>query len=160
MSYCNTVLLEISEGAGRPAVLDGDIGPPETLRDLAQRATHVMFSEPGLALAAGVDAPGEGLRRMAATVPGLVGVTLGPAGCLWREGTRECRASAPAIAAVDTLAAGDVWHGAFTLALGEGAAVATAAGFANVAAAIKCTRYGGRMGAPTRAEVEAFRNGG
>jgi sulfofructose kinase len=28
--------------------------------------------------------------------------------------------------------------------------------FANAAAAIKCTRFGGRKGAPTRAEVEQF----
>jgi len=28
--------------------------------------------------------------------------------------------------------------------------------FASAAAAIKCTRFGGRLGAPTRAEVEAL----
>ena len=57
---------------------------------------------------------------------------------------------------MDTLAAGDVWHGAFTLALAEGLDVAAAGGFANAAAAIKCSRAGGRLGAPTRAEVEAL----
>ena len=63
---------------------------------------------------------------------------------------------APAVTAVDTLGAGDVWHGAFTLALAEGMAVAAAARFANAAAAIKCTRFGGRGGAPRRDEVEAL----
>jgi len=68
---------------------------------------------------------------------------------------RERRLRAHPVAVVDTLAAGDVWHGAFTLGLGEGKDVESAARFANVAAAIKCTRFGGRLGAPRRAEVDA-----
>jgi sulfofructose kinase len=101
-----------------------------------------------------VATPGAALARVAAAGGhGVVGVTLGPDGVLWREGGREHRAPAPPIVAVDTLAAGDVWHGAFTLALGEGASMAAAARFANAAAAIKCTRFGGRLGAPSRAEV-------
>jgi len=139
-----------------PAVLDGDIGPADVLQDLAGRATHVAFSEPGLARVAGVQSPGEGLRRMAARVPGIVGVTLGADGYLWWDGGQERRLAAPVVKAVDTLAAGDTWHGAFTLALGEGSGVEDAARFANVAAALKCTRFGGRLGAPTRAEVDAF----
>jgi sulfofructose kinase len=57
---------------------------------------------------------------------------------------------------VDTLGAGDIWHGAFALSLGEGRREPDAARFANAAAAIKCTRFGGRAGAPTRHEVEQF----
>jgi len=149
-------VLEAARASGIPAVLDGDIGPADVLRDLAGRATHVAFSEPGLARVAGVQSPGDGLRRMAARVPGIVGVTLGADGYLWWDGRQERRLAAPAVRAVDTLAAGDTWHGAFTLALGEGSGVEAAARFANVAAALKCTRFGGRLGAPTRAEVEAF----
>jgi sulfofructose kinase len=88
----------------------------------------------------------------------MVGVTLGPQGFLWREAGRERRTRAPQITAVDTLAAGDVWHGAFALALAERRQIAEAARFANAAAAIKCTRTGGRMGAPRRAEVLALLN--
>jgi sulfofructose kinase len=57
---------------------------------------------------------------------------------------------------VDTLAAGDVFHGAFALALAEGRAEIDAMRFAAAAAAIKCTRFGGISGAPGRAEVEAL----
>jgi sulfofructose kinase len=149
-------VLDAARAAARLAILDGDVGPPEAIRDLARRASHVAFSEPGLALASGTDAPGEGLRRMAGETTALVGVTLGPAGFLWRDGAQERRQPAPAITAVDTLAAGDVWHGAFALALGEGRDVAAAARFANAAAALKCARFGGRQGAPSRAEVEAL----
>ncbi len=149
------VVLDAATAAGKPAVFDGDIGPRDALLDLAQRATHVVFSEPGLAHAAETSDAGEALARIAKSVPGIVGVTLGPDGFLWRDHGLERRVPAPKIAAVDTLAAGDVWHGAFTLALGEQRDIAEAARFANAAAAIKCTRPGGRLGAPTRAEVAA-----
>ena len=149
-------VLDAAAGAGRPAVLDADIGPRDALLDLAMRATHVVYSEPGLAHAAGTNRAGEGLARIAQAVRGIVGVTLGADGFLWRDGAQERRVPAPKIIAVDTLAAGDVWHGAFTLALGEGQTIDDSARFANAAAALKCTRAGGRLGAPTRAEVAAF----
>jgi len=62
----------------------------------------------------------------------------------------------PAVEVVDTLAAGDVFHGAFALALAEGRGEVAALGFATVAAALKCRTFGGRLGAPERAEVEAL----
>ena len=57
---------------------------------------------------------------------------------------------------VDTLGAGDVFHGAFALAIAEGGGIREAAQFSNAASALKCTRPGGRAGIPTRAEVEAL----
>lgn len=148
-------VLDAARDAGRLAVFDGDLGPVAALQDLSRRATHVAFSEPGLACASGAELPGEGLRRMARETSAWVGVTLGAGGLLWRDGDIERREPAPSVRAVDTLGAGDVWHGAFTLALAEGKAIAAAARFANTAAAIKCTRFGGREGAPRRHEVEA-----
>jgi sugar/nucleoside kinase (ribokinase family) len=56
---------------------------------------------------------------------------------------------------VDTLGAGDVFHGAYVLALVEGASAREAARFACAAASIKCETFGGRLGAPTRAQVYA-----
>ena len=149
-------VLDAARAAGRPAVLDADVGPPAALLDLARRATHAIFSEAGLAAASGDDRPGAALQRLAYGGRNLLGVTLGPDGFLWREGAVECRLPGFRVRAVDTLAAGDVWHGAFTLALGEGAGIEAAARFAHAAAAIKCTRQGGRGGAPTLAEVQAF----
>ena len=148
-------VLDAARAAQKPAVFDGDIGPRDALLDLARRASHVVFSEPGLAHVAGTSAPGDGLAWIAQSVRGIVGVTLGAEGFLWLDRGKERRMPAPKIAAVDTLAAGDVWHGAFTLALAERRDVAEAARFANTAAALKCTRAGGRLGAPTRAEVAA-----
>jgi sulfofructose kinase len=57
---------------------------------------------------------------------------------------------------VDTLGAGDVFHGAYALAIAQGGTIGEAMRFASAAAALKCSRPGGRLGAPTREEVIAF----
>jgi sugar/nucleoside kinase (ribokinase family) len=57
---------------------------------------------------------------------------------------------------VDTLGAGDVFHGAFALAITENQDLRAALRFASAAAALKCTRFGGAFAAPQRAEVEAL----
>jgi sulfofructose kinase len=149
-------VLDAARAASIPAIFDGDVGPVDALRDLCGRCDYAIFSTAGLALASGAADVGEGLHRTQQLVQGVVGVTLGGEGFLWLEGGREHRASAPQVNVIDTLAAGDVFHGAFAVAIGEGNAVVDAARFANAAAALKCTRFGGRLGAPTRAEVDDF----
>ncbi len=148
-------VLDRARAEGRIALLDADIGPPEDLADLVPRATHVAFSEGGLAALVPGLGPGAALQRVARMTSALVGVTLGPEGFLWLDDGQEHHAPGLPIRAVDTLAAGDVWHAAYAIALAEGMSVAAAAGFANTAAAIKCERPGGRSGAPSRAEVNA-----
>src|SRR5207244_3294101 len=51
---------------------------------------------------------------------GFVAVTDGAAGALWHDGGAVRRQAAFAVNAADTLAAGDVFHAAFALALAEG----------------------------------------
>jgi sulfofructose kinase len=148
--------LDVAREAGVPSILDADIAPVESLHDLCARCDYAIFSQGGLAAASGASDPGDGLRRMAQISRGLVGVTLGEDGFLWLETDGEKRAAAPQVTVVDTLAAGDVFHAAFTLGIAERKSVAEAARFANAAAALKCTRPGGRLGAPTRREVEAL----
>src|SRR5205085_12137747 len=82
-----------------------------------------------------------------------VGITIGPRGYMWLEDGSLKHAPGHRVDAIDTLGAGDVFHGAYALAIAEGRPVAEAAGFANAAAALKCTRASGRRGIPTRAEV-------
>jgi len=155
----SAVVLDAAARHGIPTVFDGDVGPREALLDLAQRASYVVFSQPGLMQATGYAVPDQGLAAIAQSLPGIVGVTLGADGFLWREGGKEHRTRAPRVKVVDTLAAGDVWHGAFTLALAEGQDVASASRFANAAAALKCSRSGGRRGAPWRHEVARMLGG-
>lgn len=146
--------LDAARAAGVPAILDADVADPAVLRDLAGRADHVVCSEPGLRL---LEPSGE-LAALAARLPAavVVAVTLGAAGVRWiADGGAGFQPGFP-VAAVDTLSAGDVFHGAYALAIAERRPVADAMRFAAAAAAIKVTRFGGRLGAPTRPEVEAL----
>jgi sulfofructose kinase len=84
-------------------------------------------------------------------------ITRGAGGCTaFVDGDRLEVPGYPVDGVVSTLGAGDVFHGAFTLALAERQEVAAALRFAAAAAGLKCTRLGGSMAAPYRAEVEAL----
>ncbi|MDQ0391433.1 PfkB family carbohydrate kinase [Labrys monachus] len=151
------LVLKTAREAGIPAVLDADVGPPAVLASLAALASHAVFSEPAAALLSGEVAPAAALPVLARRFDGFLAVTAGPDGCWWldRETGSIEQLRPPPVVAVDTLAAGDVFHGAFTLALAEGSSIRRAIVFANAAAAFKCRSFGGRLGTPGREEVEA-----
>jgi sulfofructose kinase len=147
--------LRAARAAGLPGVLDAE-RPVREAADAVRLATHLAFSRTGLEdWTGGVDIEA-GLAAVAAETGAFVCVTNGAAGVFWRSGAETGHVPAYPVAAVDTLGAGDVWHGAFALALAEGRDEIAAIRFASAAAALKCTRFGGRAGIPTRAEVEAL----
>lgn len=142
--------LKAARARNLPVILDLEIAPPEVAERLLPLATHIIASEAGARAVTGQSA--EESVALLAKDGATVAVTCGEAGLYWTGGYLP----AFPIESVDTLAAGDVFHGAFALALVEGQPVARALRFAAAAAAIKCSRFGGRLGAPTRAEVEAL----
>ncbi len=146
----------LAREAGVPSVLDGDRRPD--LPELVSLATHIAWSEQGVAEQTGVADPVEALRSFG-RAPNWLAVTCGERGVYMLRDGVVSHAPGFAVKAVDTLGAGDVWHGAFALALAEGMDEERAVRFASATAAIKCTRFGGRKGAPTRAEVERFLGG-
>ena len=141
---------------GIPGILDADVAPREVLDRLVPLASHVVASEGGAAMLTGCADPAEAATSLAAHHEFFVAVTAGERGCFWTDDGKITHTAAPHVDAVDTLAAGDVFHAAFALGLIDGWPMAEIIRFASVAAAIKCTRFGGRLGCPTRAEVEAF----
>lgn len=147
-------LFRLARARGIPAVFDGDRKPAD--ESLIALATHPVFSAQGLREWSGENDLSAGLRRLAARVSGFAAVTDGARGVYYHAGDAVDHVPAFPVRAVDTLGAGDVWHGAFALALGEGQQVAQAIRFASAAAAVKCTRPGGASGTPGRGEVEAF----
>ena len=140
---------------GLTVVLDAD-RPTEVSEDLFRIATHVVFSSECLRATTGLDDLPAALERIAAATHSFLAVTNGPQDVLWLDGRTLRRSPVFAIQAVDTLGAGDVFHGAFTLALAEGRDIAAAMRFAAAAAGLKCTRLGGSAAAPQRIEVEAL----
>lgn len=149
-------LFRLARAAGIIAVLDGDRAPQNpALLDLA---THVVFSSQGLMEITGITDCAAALTAFSAARSGFYAVTDGENGVFSYENNQVRHYPAFPITPVDTLGAGDVWHGAFTLALAEGQAIPAAIRFASAAAALKCTRPGGGDGAPNRNDVTAFLN--
>jgi sulfofructose kinase len=141
--------------AGLPVVIDADRPTVET-EALFAIGTHVVFSGECLRLTTGTDDLAAGLARIAQFTDAFIAVSNGPLPVLWREDGTIREMPVFPITAVDTLGAGDVFHGAFALALAEGCGIAAAMRFAAASAGLKCTRFGGSTGAPRRPEVEAL----
>ncbi len=148
------VALGLARDSGVPGVLDADRTPPHPA--LLATASHVAFSAQALREVTGLDNPREGLAKAAAGLDTWLAVTLGKEGVLFQEDGGISHIPAFPVETVDTLGAGDVWHGAFALALAEGMSEREAVRFGSATAALKCGRFGGRSGAPDRAEVERF----
>lgn len=139
-----------------PVVVDGD-GVMSLREGLLTASSHLIFSSDAVRQTAGSDDDATALRKIAGLTSSFLAATRGPQGTLWLDptGTFQETAAFP-VHTVDTLGAGDIFHGAFTLALIEGQAIPAALRFASAAAALKCTRFGGAFACPQRAEVEAF----
>lgn len=146
--------LEKAKQLGIPSVLDADLSP-DPIDKLVELADHVAFSEPGLAKFTGTDDPEAGLRIAQKRTSGRVYVTVGSEGCYWLEGEKLQHQAGMKVDVVDTTGAGDVFHGALTVAIAEKMQTRESIQFSNTVAAIKCTKPGGRDGIPDRATVNA-----
>ncbi|ELY4517996.1 ribokinase [Cronobacter muytjensii] len=142
--------------AGVMTLLDADV-TPQDIRPLVALSDHAAFSAPGLArLAPGVG-PEDGLKMTKTLTNGQVYVTLGKEGCLWLEENATLRHQPGfTVEVMDTTGAGDVFHGALAVMLAQRASPQEAVRFASAAAALKCTRPGGRAGIPDCDQTRSF----
>ncbi|MER9209134.1 sugar kinase [Mesorhizobium sp. M0771] len=151
--------LTAARDAGCPAILDADTAPLEVLERLLPLASHIVASETAARIICDHALDTEtACADLASRTDTFVAVTGGAAGSWWHDRSAGCvrHIAAPKIKAVDTLAAGDVFHGAFAVALAETMPIEQALRFASAAAALKCQRFGGRLGAPNRDEAMAM----
>jgi sugar/nucleoside kinase (ribokinase family) len=141
---------------GIPVIVDVDRAMSLS-EGLLTASTHLVFSSEPLQETACANDDGEALKKIAKLTPSFLAGTRGPRGTLWLDEHGELQET-PAfpVHTVDTLGAGDVFHGAFALAITEKQGLFEALRFASAAAALKCTRFGGAFAAPQRAEVEAL----
>jgi ribokinase len=88
---------------------------------------------------------------------GMIATTFGAAGAvLSKDGNDLARVKPPRIEAVDTVAAGDTFAAALTVALVEGQSPEDALSFACAAGAVAATKKGAQPSLPTREEVLAL----
>ena len=148
-------ICEAARERGIPVVLDAD---RPTVEDdpLFAIPTHVVFSSECLRATTGATDLGVALQRIAPRTKAFLAVSDGPNPVRYITDGALRTVPVFSVDAVDTLAAGDVFHAGFALALAEGRDEVTAIRFGAAAAGLKCTRFGGSMGAPARPEVEAL----
>lgn len=148
-------ICEAARARGIPVVLDAD---RPTVEDdpLFGISTHVVFSSECLRATTGENDLGAALLRMMPRTGAFLAVSDGPNPVRYIANGSVLTVPVFAVEAIDTLAAGDVLHAGFALALAEGRDEVAAIRFGAAAAGLKCTRFGGSMGAPSRAEVEAL----
>jgi sulfofructose kinase len=151
-------ICEAARRRGIPVVLDAD--RPTTEDDpLFGVPTHVVFSSECLRATTGLSDLSAGLLRMVPRTKAFLAVSDGPGPIRYIAGGALQTLPVFQVDAVDTLAAGDVFHAGFALALAEGCDEPQALRFGAAAAGLKCAQFGGSMGAPARADVEAFLTG-
>jgi sulfofructose kinase len=167
---CSAVLIEsrcaqfctdiCAEARRRDIPVIVDVDRPMSLREgLLTASSHLIFSSESLQSTAGIADDGEALKKIAKLTPSFLAGTQGAQGTLWLDDRQNLqRTPAFPVHTVDTLGAGDVFHGAFALAITERQDLKEALRFASAAAALKCTRFGGAFAAPQRTEVSELLN--
>jgi sulfofructose kinase len=151
--FCTDLCAEACR-RGIPVIVDVDRAM--SLREgLLTASSHLVFSSEPLQETADVSDDGQALKKIAKLTPSFLAGTRGPRGTIWLDEHQDLQET-PAfpVHTVDTLGAGDIFHGAFALAITEGQELRQALRFASAAAALKCTRFGGAFAAPQRTEVE------
>ncbi len=141
----------------RGGIVSFDAGTyTENNRRLVDQCDVVIASEKFAHAWTGGDDVEAAVRGIAVRGPRIVMVTLGSRGVVCLARNQILRRPAFAVDVVDTTGAGDVFHGAFCVGLVEGWGIEESIDFASAAAAMKCTRLGGRTGIPDRAAVMKF----
>jgi sulfofructose kinase len=148
-------ICEAAKRRGIPIVLDAD---RPTVEDdpLFAIAGHVIFSGECLRETTHLADLEAALMRIVPRTKAFLAVSDGPGAVRYIADGALRTMPVFKIEAVDTLAAGDVFHAGIAVSLAEGRDEVAAMRFGAAAAGLKCTRFGGSMGAPQRAEVEAF----
>ena len=146
---------EIARESGTTVLLDAG-----TLTDGIERLLElsdiIIASEKFAERYTGSTEPEESLKRLFSKNTKFAAVTLGNKGSIGFDGKKFYRQAAFKVEVVDTTGAGDVFHGAFAYKYVNGGAWRECLRFATAVSALKCTRFGGRTGIPTLAEVENF----
>ena len=154
--------LEIAHDTGTPVLFNYAPVRDQSVPISAQIQTLVVNENEAMALTGlAVDTPEQAAvaaQALRMRGPSLVVLTLGASGAYADCADFSGLVPAFAVTPVDTTAAGDVFCGAFAVALREGRPLPQAVRFANAASAVSVTRSGAQPSIPTRAAIHALEN--
>src|SRR5256885_6143907 len=123
--FCTDLCVEARK-RGIPVIVDVDRAM--SLREgLLTASSHLVFSSEPLQETAGTPDDGEALKKIAKLTPSFLAGTRGAQGTIWLDehGALQQTPAFP-VPTVDTLGAGDVFHGAFALALSRNQDISSA----------------------------------
>ena len=142
---------EIARAAGIPVVADFESSNMRDFSRLLGLADHLILSEGFACKLSGSKYAAEAARALWTKCRQVVIVTCGAKGCYYVASGDETAKSMPAfkIKALNTTGCGDVFHGAYALALARNLELKPRIRFASAAAACKATQHDGQDGLPT-----------
>jgi sulfofructose kinase len=149
-------IVKAARHAGKPAVIDAE-APVALAEDALAHSSHIVFSEQGLTDYVG-RCDGVALKEVATQLGAWCAVTRGASPVLCHDGQNLTEVATYTTRAANTLGAGDVWHGAFTLALVHGRSALDAVRWANATASLKLRHSIALETLPTAEDVAALLN--
>ncbi|MFA1624182.1 sugar kinase [Rhizobium mongolense] len=151
-------VLETAQSLGKPAILDGDVAADGVIERLGPAASHIVFSHPAAGKLAATEDCAAAIGVLKQRFPlAFISVTAGENGAYWYDDVNDCvmHMTARPAKTVDTLAAGDIFHGAFAFAVAHQLQIEDTMRMSSAAAALKCQVFGGRTGAPDSDQLAA-----
>jgi sulfofructose kinase len=145
----------IARRAGIPVTSDFDQSGAAAFDLLAAVSAPILAESMPVALTGETD-PERALRALSRPEHQMICVTLGARGAMMLAGDRLYQSPAFDVTVVDSTGAGDVFRGAFIVAMLRGDSPEQILRFANAAAAIACTREGALDSVPTLDQIEAL----
>lgn len=147
---------QIARDEGLPVTSDIERVTPRT-EALVAAVTVPIFAEHAAQVLTGEREVARAIRAVqAASGARMVCVTLGARGAMLLADGRLYHEQACPVETIDTTGAGDVFRGAFIVALLRGDPPEQILRFANAAAAISCTRVGAMASVPTLEETRTL----
>lgn len=148
----------IARDAGIPVVADFESSHLPRFAELLALSDHLILSE-GFARKITRTSTGHAAAlQLWRDDRAAVVITCGAKGCWYfcRRMTAPAHWPAFKVETHDTTGCGDVFHGAYAVALARGANLEERLQIASAAAALKATRHGGQAGIPTRLQLRRF----
>ena len=132
----------VARAAGIPIVADFERGRDPLFGELQALVDHLILSQDFALSWTGSDTPQEALQRLWTPQRTVVAATAGERGCWMLDADGLHHQPAFPVEVVDTNGCGDVFHGAWALALARGYPLRECARIASAAAALKATQPG------------------
>ncbi len=156
LAQCETRMEPVEASAGAAPVFILNPAPATDVpADIIRRCFAIIPNETEISRMTGIQDEALAAQRLLELGAQNVVVTLGSQGLAWyADGGLKMRIPAHVVEAVDTVAAGDVFCGAFATALAEGQDFEMCLRFASAASAISVTRHGAQSSCPLRGEVD------